>query len=265
MYREHLSVHGASPRKGLKAMSALLELKNISKSYGKVVALRGIDFEVGDNEIVGLVGDNGAGKSTLIKIIMGVVRPDSGDIYFAGKKLKGHSPKKARELGIEPVYQDQALVLKQPLWRNVFLGREKTGRLGFIRLQDVKKQTMMLLKQEMRFAGALNPDIKARYLSGGERQGLAIARALFFQARLVLLDEPTTALSLTETEKVLEFIKKIKETGRSALFISHNIRDICEVSDRNVVFDRGRKVAEYPHLSEEELRTRMKKAIASRV
>jgi len=240
-------------------------MKNISKSYGKVVALRDIDFEIGNNEIVGLVGDNGAGKTTLIKVLMGVVHPDSGEIYFDGKKLRKHSPIKARRLGIEPVYQDRALVLKQPLWRNVFLGKEETYRFGFIRLRDEKKQTEKLLKQRLEFAGGLSPDAKARNLSGGERQGLAIARALFFDARLVILDEPTTALSLTETETVLQFVKMIKERGSSAIYISHNIRDVCEVSDRIVILDRGRKIAEYPHLNEEELRSRMKETIASRV
>lgn len=245
-------------------MAKLLEVRGVSKSYGKVIALSDINFEIGDNEIVGLVGDNGAGKTTFIKIIMGVIRPDRGEIYIDGKKVREYSPRKARELGIEPVYQDRALALKQPLWRNVFLGREPTTRLGFIKLRDVKDQTRKLLKERLGLPGDLTPNTSARNLSGGERQGLAIARALFFNARLLLLDEPTTALSLSETEKVLQFIRAIKKTGGSALFISHNIRDVCEVTDRNVIFDRGRKVGEYPHLSEEELLSRMKEAIKSR-
>jgi len=246
-------------------MEALVLMKHISKSYGNVVALRGVDFEIGRNEIVGLVGDNGAGKTTLIKILMGVIAPDTGEIYFNGEKIKKHSPKKARSLGIEPVYQDQALALKQPLWCNVFLGREKCfGRSGFMRVNYEKRKTKELLRQRLGFAGDLDPETKAITLSGGERQGLAIARALFFQARLVVLDEPTTALSLTESEKVLEFIKMVKKEGRSALLVSHNLREVCEVSDRIVVLDRGRKIGEYPSLSEEELRAKMKEAIEAR-
>jgi len=236
----------------------LVKMRNIYKSFGHVVALRGVDFDVGPNEVVGLIGDNGAGKSTLIKILCGVMPPTRGEIYVKGQKIdpRKYSVRMAHELGIEPVYQEQALAVKQPLWRNIFIGRQPTTWLGFIRIKEAKKQTEDLLRRFLGFTGAgVDSDTTVRTLSGGERQGVAIARAMFFQADLVVMDEPTTALSLQESAKVLDFIQKIKEHGKSCVYISHNIADVFSVSDRFVVLDRGEVVAEYEKakISESEL------------
>ncbi len=219
----------------------LLQMKNIYKSFGEVEVLKGIDFYVGNNEIVGLIGDNGAGKSTLIKIITGVHLPTSGDVFYKGKKITIHSVKKSRELGIETVYQERALADQQTLWRNLFAGRELTYKGGFLKIREQKKQTEKLLREEMGYTSkAITNDSTAMFLSGGEKQGIALSRALYFNADLIILDEPTTGLSLSETQKVLEMVIDIKKKGKSAVFISHNIYYVYPVVDRFVIVDRGK-------------------------
>jgi simple sugar transport system ATP-binding protein len=212
----------------------------IQKSFGKVNVLKGVNFEVGKNEIVGLVGDNGAGKSTLIKILTGVHQPNEGEIYFKGEKITIHSVARSRELGIETVYQEQALSEQQAMWRNIFMGREITNRFGFIKVEEEKKETEDILRKQMGFTSkAITTDSIVKSLSGGEKQGIAIGRALYFNADLIILDEPTMGLSLAETRKVLDFVKNIKEKGKSAIFISHNIYYVYPVADRFVILDRG--------------------------
>jgi len=226
----------------------LVEMRNIWKNFGHVTALRGVDFVVGTNEVVGLIGDNGAGKSTLIKILTGVFPPTKGEMYIKGEKIdwRHYSVREAHKMGIETVFQEQALALKQPLWRNIFISRQPTNFLGFIKVKQAKTQTEKLLRSFIGFTGVgIDPETTVRTLSGGERQGVAIARALYFQADLVVMDEPTTALSLQESAKVLEFISKIKEYGKSCVYISHNIADVYSVSDRFVILDRGKVVAEF--------------------
>jgi len=226
----------------------LAEMRNIWKSFGTVIALRGVDFCVRHNEIVGLVGDNGAGKSTLIKILSGVFPPDKGEIYINGNKIdiKNYSARKARELGIETVFQEKAIAENQTLWRNVFMGREIRSRFGFLKVKQMKQETEKLLKRIGLTSSAISSDLTtAKTLSGGEKQGLAIARALYFKANLIILDEPTIGLSLVETEKVLEFVGKIKEEGKSCIFITHNIYQVYPVADRFVILDRGKVVGEY--------------------
>ncbi|MFQ6067778.1 MAG: ATP-binding cassette domain-containing protein, partial [bacterium] len=224
----------------------LVRMVNVSKSFGEVTALKEENFEVGYNEVVGLIGDNGAGKSTLIKILTGVHAPDKGEIYFKGKKITHHSVEKARELGIETVYQERALGEQQTLWRNIFMGREMTSRLGFLQVKKAKEETDKILKEVIGFtAVGLTPDSVVERLSGGEKQGVAIARALHFQAELIILDEPTMALSLSETKKVLNFVKGVKEQGKSCIFITHNIYHVYPAADRFVVLDRGRTVGEF--------------------
>ena len=213
----------------------------INKSFGEVDVLTGVEFEVGTNEIVGLVGDNGAGKSTLIKIITGVHPPTSGDIYFKGEKITMHSVRESRKLGIETVYQERALADQQALWRNVFAGRELTNRFGFLKVKQQKQETDKLIREHMGFTSkAITTDSMVLSLSGGEKQGVAIGRALYFEADLIILDEPTMGLSLSETRKVLDFVGNIKEKGKSAIFISHNIYYIYPVADRFVILDRGK-------------------------
>jgi simple sugar transport system ATP-binding protein len=219
----------------------LLRLKNIYKSFGEVKVLRDIDFHVGKNEIVGLVGDNGAGKSTLIKIITGVHLPTAGDIYYKGERITIHSVKRSRELGIETVYQERALADQQSMWRNLFAGREVVDALGFLKVKEERIQTERLLREQMGYTSeAVTVESDVKYLSGGEKQGIAISRALFFNADLIILDEPTTGLSLSETQKVLDMVTTIKRMGKSAIFISHNIYYVYPVVDRFVILDRGK-------------------------
>ncbi|MGQ9616561.1 MAG: ATP-binding cassette domain-containing protein [Spirochaetota bacterium] len=226
--------------------SSLIKLVDIHKHFGGVVALEGINFEVGTNEVVGLVGDNGAGKSTMIKIIMGVHKPDKGEIYFKDKKVEHWNVEKARESGVEVVYQEKALGEKQPVWSNIFMGRELVGALGFLKIKAAKEETERIMKRYIGFtSSAVTPDSFVRTMSGGEQQGVAIARALYFNAELIILDEPTTALSIYETKKVLNFIQGIKESGRSAVVISHAIYHLYPVSDRFVILDRGKIVGEF--------------------
>lgn len=222
-----------------------IELRNISKSYGKVSALNRVDFHIKyEPEIVSLIGDNGAGKSTLIKIISGVHSPDVGDIFIRGIKVDHWSVTRAREAGIETVYQDRALVLQQTIARNIFMGREKTGKLGFVKSKLQFTEAERLMRTIGFTSKVFAADSVVARLSGGERQGVAIARALYFKADLMILDEPTTALSLTESEKVFDFIRRAKENGTSCIFISHNIYHAYDVAERFVVLDRGKVVLE---------------------
>ncbi|RPI86585.1 MAG: sugar ABC transporter ATP-binding protein [Chloroflexi bacterium] len=223
-----------------------LELRNVSKSFGEVKALEDINFQLGSNEIVGLLGDNGAGKSTLIKIITGYYQPTSGEIYFNGKKVDDLSVPKARELGVETVYQERALAELQTLWRNIFLGRELCNSWGFLDIQRMRDETHRLMTQTMGFTShAVSPDSRVGKFSGGEKQGVAIVRALFFEAEIIVLDEPTMGLSLKETAKLVNFVKGIKEAGKSAIFIDHNIFHVYNVADRVVVIDRGKVAGEF--------------------
>lgn len=221
-------------------------MKKIYKNFGHVKVLRGLDFEVGSNEIVGLVGDNGAGKSTLIKCITGVNTPTKGEIYYKGKKITIHSVKQSREMGIETVYQERALADQQTLWRNMFVGREIKNKLGFLDVRAQRRESEKILRDHMGFTSkAITVDSEVMFLSGGEKQGIAIGRALHFNADLIILDEPTMGLSLSETNKVLDFVKHIKERGSSAIFISHNIYYVYPVADRFVILDRGEVAGEY--------------------
>ncbi len=224
-----------------------LELRQVSKSFGGVRVLEDIDFRLGAGEVVGLLGDNGAGKSTLIKIITGVHQPDRGEILFGGQRVEGLTVPKARALGVETVYQERALAEQLALWRNIFMGRPLADRLGFLRVGEMRRTTEALMGESMGFtSAALTADTSVRGLSGGERQGLAIVRALHFQADIIILDEPTMGLSLRETEKLLHFVEGIRAAGRSAVFIDHNIFHVYSVADRIVVIDRGRIAGEFP-------------------
>jgi len=226
----------------------IVDMKNIHKSFGGVKALRGIDFHIGPNEVIGLLGDNGAGKSTLIKIISGVHSFDEGEMYIKGKKIspKRHTVRNAHKMGIETVFQEKALAEKQQLWRNIFLGRQMTNKLGFIKVREEIKETNKIMRELMKFRGiGAGADSYVRTLSGGERQGVAISRAMYFDSDLVILDEPTVGLSLQEVKKVLDFILAVKERGKSCVYISHSIADVYPVSDRFVAIDRGEMVCEY--------------------
>jgi simple sugar transport system ATP-binding protein len=219
---------------------------NIDKYFGAVCALKNISFDVGSNEIVGLIGDNGAGKSTIVKILTGVFPPTSGELHIAGRKVdfRRYNVKKAHQYGIETVYQDKSLGEKQVLWRNFFVGRNVTYPFGFINVKREKEIASEIMLNTIGFRGkGITVDSKVSKLSGGERQGVAIGRAMHFQAELILLDEPTVALSLKEVRKVLDFVHQIKDGGKACIYISHDIQDVYEISDRFVIIDRGKIVA----------------------
>ncbi|MGI9484432.1 MAG: substrate-binding domain-containing protein [Geminicoccaceae bacterium] len=212
----------------------IVRLEKVGKTYGK---------------IVGLVGDNGAGKSTLIKVLTGVEPPSSGSLYIRGEKIdtSSYDVSEAHKLRLETVYQDKSLGEKQPLWRNFFVGRPITNWLGFIDVQAEKKIAEHIMRNAIGFRGAgIDVDTPVSRLSGGERQGVAIGRAMHFDSDLIVLDEPTVALALKEVRKALDFIRSIKAGGRSCIYIEHNIHHIHEVCDRVIVLDRGRLVLDTP-------------------
>lgn len=223
----------------------LVRMENINKMFGKVEALSNVDMTVNNEEIVGLVGDNGAGKSTLIKILSGLLRADSGEIYFKGENVKITSPSQAMDMGIETIYQETSLVDQVTVARNIFLGREPTKKIGFI-----KKLDMDYMRRESRellgWIGLkkVSPDSLPPALSGGEKQSIAIARAMYFKACLLVLDEPTNHLGIEESERVLEFVKKAKKEGCSSIFITHNIHHVYRIADRFVVLRNGKKVGD---------------------
>ena len=225
----------------------IVRLEKVQKFFGAIQGLRDIDLKIGRNETVGLIGDNGAGKSTLIKVMTGVLRPTSGRIFVRDREIdwRAYSVRQAHDLSIETVYQDKSLAEKQPLWRNFFAGRQITNRFGFI---DVKKERAVardMLLTSIGFRGAgISVDSTVSLLSGGERQGIAIGRAMHFNADLIVLDEPTVALAVSEVRKVLDFVRRIKDQGRACVYIEHNLAHVHEVADRLVVLDRGTIVAE---------------------
>ena len=207
-----------APTSQRKDFASIVRLEGVQKFFGPVQALRDIDISIGRNEIVGLIGDNGAGKSTLIKVMTGVLEPTSGRIFIRDKEvnLADYSVRMAHDLSIETVYQDRSLAEKQPLWRNFFVGRQITNRFGFIDIKKEKEVADDILKRAIGFRGAgITVDSTVANLSGGERQGIAIGRAMHYNADLIILDEPTAALAVAEVRKVLDFVRRIKESGRA--------------------------------------------------
>jgi simple sugar transport system ATP-binding protein len=232
----------------------LLEVRNLSKSFGAVEALRELSMHVRAGEVVALAGDNGAGKTTLIKAISGVYKPSSGKVLLEGKEVDFASPQEARERGIETIYQDLALADNLSIGANIFLGREPmTKRWGFLPVLDRRKmaeaarETMALLDFHVN-----RLDAPVSNFSGGQRQAVAIGRAVYWNARILIMDEPTAALGVPEQRKVISLIHQLKAQGRGVIFISHNLQDIFAVSDRIVVLRRGvlageRRIAETTH------------------
>lgn len=217
----------------------LFELRNVDKSFGTIKASKNVSLHVGHREIVGLLGDNGAGKSTLIKIISGVYAPDAGEIWLRGKQVTNWNVATARQSGIETVFQDRALARQQTIVDNMFMGRELTNRFGFIKEKKQREEAAKMMRDIGFTSEQLSPLSQVMWLSGGEQQGIAIARALYFNAELILLDEPTTALSLHETYKVFGFSRQARDKGSSILFISHNIYHAWDLCDRFIILDRG--------------------------
>ena len=223
-------------------MEPIIELRNISKKFGGITALNSVSLEVNEGEVVGLIGDNGAGKSTLIKTLVGVHQPDLGEIFIRGRKAENWNAKKAREAKIETVFQDRALTPQQSIVWNIFMGKELRYPLGFIRVKEQQEEANRIIREIGFTSKLIDANSQVGNLSGGERQGVAIARAIYNDAELIILDEPTTALSLIETQKVFDFVNNIKAKGRSVLFIGHNIFHVYDISDRFVILDRGRIV-----------------------
>jgi simple sugar transport system ATP-binding protein len=224
----------------------VLEARDIVKSFGRVHALRGASFTVYPNEVVALIGDNGAGKSTLIKTLTGVHPPDSGEIIFEGEPVEIHTPSDARRLGIETVYQDLALAAEVDPAANMFLGREilrsgVLGKLGFLDNREMRRRSDEAFKQ----LGVSIQDTGARVanMSGGQRQGIAICRAVTWARKVVFMDEPTAALGVVQTRNVLEQIRRVRDSGLSVVLISHNMPEVFEVADRIEVLRLGARVA----------------------
>ena len=225
---------------------ALVQMKNISKSYGQVRALEDVHLTVGECEIVGLLGDNGAGKSTLIKILSGAVPASGGDIFIRGEKADIKSTADAIGYGIETIYQDSALVAELSIARNFFLGREPLKDPAFLGRMDQEAMANVartLLKQ-VGIEKDIPPTTPIGALSGGERQSVAIARAMYFDSELIILDEPTNNLGVAETQGVLRFVRNARDSGHSCIFIAHNIHHVFQVVDRIVVLRQGRVVAD---------------------
>ncbi len=224
----------------------LVRMEHINKFFGRVQALNDVTLSVRRNEIIGLLGDNGAGKSTLIKILSGAIRADSGDIYIDGSKVDIRNTTDAIAQGIETIYQDSALVTQLSIARNLFLGREpvKGPRLLDRLDQNTMNEVARRLLKQVGITKEIPPTTPISALSGGERQAVAIARAMHFESNLIILDEPTNNLGVDETKGVLRFVRSARDSGHSCIFIAHNIYHVFQVVDRIVVLRRGKKVAD---------------------
>ncbi len=224
----------------------IVKMENITKRFGQVVALENVDFGVGRQEVMALLGDNGAGKSTLIKILTGVYTPTSGRIFIEGEPVEIRSPQDARALGIETAYQDLALVNSMSIGRNFFLGREPARAIGPLRWLDMgriaRETAQSLAEIGIRVRSA---NERVGKLSGGERQSIAIGRAVHFGVKLLILDEPTSALSVAESRKVLDYTLNAKERGLSVIFITHNVHHVMQVADHYTIIRHGKNVGTY--------------------
>ena len=221
----------------------LVRMDHINKYFGRVQALNDVSLSVRKQEIVGLLGDNGAGKSTLIKILSGALRADSGEITMHGKRVDIRNTTDAIQMGIETIYQDSALVPQLSIARNIFLGREPTRMFDLMDQQKMNDVASKLLKQ-VGISKNIPPTTPVSALSGGERQAVSIARALYFESELIILDEPTNNLGVEETQGVLRFVRNARDTGHSCILIAHNIYHVFQVVDRIVVLRRGKTVAD---------------------
>jgi simple sugar transport system ATP-binding protein len=221
----------------------IIEMKGITKTFGTIEALKDIYFSINRNEIIGLVGDNGAGKSTLINILSGIFPPTKGKIFAEGKEVAIRSYKDSTRIGIETIYQDSALVDQMDASRNIFLGREIQLPLGFMNTRRMDALTMEILNS-IGISGISSPKRLVENLSGGQKQSVSIARAVHFKSKILLLDEPTAALSVKEAQFVNNLITKLKEDDISCVYVTHNIHVAYQVSDRFFILSHGKKVAD---------------------
>jgi simple sugar transport system ATP-binding protein len=223
-------------------IAPMYEIRDASKRFGGVLALDSLDFHLGPGEVVGLLGDNGAGKSTLIKMMSGIVEPDAGHVFVDGAEVQVRSRRDSQKIGIETIYQDTALVDSMSIVRNIFMGRELVGKRGFLDHRRMREVAIDVLRTSVHISGIDDPDKEVGALSGGQKQAVAIARAVYFKRRILLLDEPTSALSVRETENLLGYIKRLRDEGVSSVLVTHNLYHAYQVCDRFVVMSHGRKV-----------------------
>jgi D-xylose transport system ATP-binding protein len=228
----------------VSAKPPTLELRDVSKSFGVLQALEDVDFEVRDGEVMALVGDNGAGKSTLIKSVAGIHSIDSGEIFFDGAPVTIHGPKDAVQLGIEVVYQDLALCDNLDVVQNMYLGREAHDVLQVLREPEMEQRTVETL-ESLAVTSIRSTRQRVASLSGGQRQSVAVARAVMWNSRVVILDEPTAALGVAQTRQVLDLVKRLAEQGLAVVIVSHNLNDVFEVANRITVLRLGRNVGVY--------------------
>jgi simple sugar transport system ATP-binding protein len=229
---------------------SLVEARGLTKHYGAICAIDGVDLTVGAGEVVALVGDNGAGKSTLIKMLSGAVRPDNGEIRLEGKQVHLHSPLDSRLLGIETIYQDLALLPNLDVTANLFVGRELRrpgllGRMGVLARGRMRREAQEHL-DDLRVNIPRISGVPVESLSGGQRQTVAIARAVSWASKLVIMDEPTAALGVAQSQAVLEIVERVRERGTSVIIISHILPHVLRIADRIVVLRHGHKVADTP-------------------
>ena len=238
----------------MNATPPTLELRDVSKSFGAVQALDAVNFEVRDGEVMALVGDNGAGKSTLIKCVAGIYSIDSGQVYFDGEPVTIHGPKDAAKLGIEVVYQDLALCDNLDVVQNMYLGREDHDQVFRLREAPMEQRTTETLKS-LSVTTIRSVRQPVATLSGGQRQSVAVARAVMWNNRVVFLDEPTAALGVAQTRQVLDLVKRLAEQGLAVVIVSHNLNDVFEVATRITVLRLGHNVGVYEreHTNQQEI------------
>lgn len=231
----------STPIVDMRDVETIVDMRNIEKHFGPVIALAGVSFDVRAGECHCLLGDNGAGKSTFIKTMAGVHKPTSGEILFEGKTMSFDSPRDAMEAGVATVYQDLAMIPLMSVTRNFWMGREPEKKFGPFKVMDFKKANSVTMEEMKKMGINLRePDQAVGTLSGGERQTVAIARAVYFGAKVLILDEPTSALGVRQTSNVLATIDRVRKTGIGVVFITHNVRHAMAVGDRFTVLDRGK-------------------------
>ena len=220
----------------------LLRLEKVSKQYGPNTVLNEVSFTINKNEVVGLLGDNGAGKSTLVKIMSGVVPMSSGEYFWAGEKVNNVNRAETERLGVETIFQDSALVPQMTISRNIFMGREMTNKLGFMKIKEMDDIAAEVLDSVVTIEGIKSPKQLVQSLSGGQAQAVAIARAVHFYRSLLILDEPTSALAVRATEALLNYLTQLKSEGVSSVLVTHNLHHAFQVCDRHIVMNHGKKI-----------------------
>jgi simple sugar transport system ATP-binding protein len=220
----------------------LLRLEGVTKKYGPNTVLSDVSFTIGRNEVVGLLGDNGAGKSTLVKIMSGVVPMTSGQFFWDGAKVNNVTRSETEKLGVETIFQDSALVPQMTISRNIFMGRELTNKLGFMKIKEMDDIAAEVLDSVVSIEGIKSPKQLVQSLSGGQAQAVAIARAVHFNRSLLILDEPTSALAVRATEALLNYLTQLKGEGVSSVLVTHNLHHAFQVCDRHIVMNHGKKI-----------------------